>query len=50
MNEKIYKAMRTTGAFSIAMGITAIVVGLVVGIGNIVSGSILLKRKSEITF
>lgn len=50
LNEKIYKTMHSTGAFSIAMGVTAIAIGLVVGVGSIITGALLLKRKSEITF
>lgn len=50
MNEKVYKTMTKTGGFSIAMGIVSAVVGLAVGIGCIVSGALLLKRKSELTF
>ncbi|QNM06380.1 hypothetical protein [Qiania dongpingensis] len=50
MGEKVYKTMKSTGAFSIVMGIVIIVAGLVVGIGSIVSGAFLLKRKSDITF
>ena len=41
MNEKVYKTMTKTGGFSIAMGIVSVVVGLVVGIGCIVSGALL---------
>ncbi len=50
MNEKVYKTMKHAGGFSVAMGIVIIVAGLVVGIGSIVSGAFLLKRKSDITF
>ena len=50
MNEKIYKTMRTAGGLAIAMGIVSIVVGVTVGVGSIVSGASLLKRKSDITF
>lgn len=48
--EKIYKTMNGAGACSIAVGIVILVTGLIVGILSIVSGSLLLKRKSEITF
>ena len=48
--ERIYKTMRTTGAASIAVGIVIASVGLTTGIIAIVSGALLLKRKSEITF
>lgn len=48
--EKIYRTMRNAGAWSIVLGTVITVVGLTVGIMTIVNGSILLKRKSEITF
>ena len=48
--ERIYKTMRNTGACRIAAGIVILVAGVAVGIVSIVSGSILLKRKSEIMF
>ena len=48
--ERIYKTMRNAGAGSIAMGIVIATAGLTVGIISIVTGAILLKRKSEIEF
>lgn len=48
--EKVYKTMRNTGASNIAIGVIMIVAGLAAGTMAIVSGTILLKRKSEITF
>lgn len=48
--EKVYKTMRNTGASNIAIGIIMIVVGVSAGIMAIISGAVLLKRKSEITF
>lgn len=48
--EKVYKTMRNTGAVSIAVGIVVAVIGVAAGTVAIVSGAILLKRKSEITF
>lgn len=48
MNEKIYKTMSRTGACSIAVGIVTLVTGITTGVLMIVSGSRLLKRKSEI--
>ncbi|MCI9535723.1 MAG: hypothetical protein HFG53_13160 [Lachnospiraceae bacterium] len=48
--ERIYKTMRNTGACSIAAGIVILVTGVAVGVVSIVSGSILLKRRSEIIF
>ena len=47
--EKIYKTMRNTGAACVAVGIVVASVGLA-GIVAIVSGAVLLKRKTEITF
>ncbi len=48
--EKIYKTMRYTGAGSIAAGIIILVAGIVVGVISIINGSLLLKRKNELTF
>ena len=48
--EKVYKTMQRTGACSIAIGIIVLVTGLTVGIMSIVCGSLLLKRKNDITF
>ena len=48
MNEKIYKTMSRTGACSIAEGIITLVTGVAAGVLRIVSGSRLLKRKSDI--
>lgn len=48
--ERIYKTMRNVGAASIATGIVIVTIGLTAGVIAIVSGAILLKRKSEITF
>lgn len=48
--EKVYKTMRNAGACDITIGIIILVTGVIVGIMAIVSGTILLKRKSEITF
>lgn len=48
--ERVYKTMRNTGASNIAIGIIMIIVGVSAGIMAIVSGAVLLKRKSEIIF
>lgn len=48
--EKVYKTMRNTGAASIAVGIVIASVGLTTGIIAIISGALLLKRKSEVMF
>lgn len=48
--EKIYKTMRNTGALNIVIGSVIITAGLATGVMAIISGAILLKRKSDITF
>ena len=48
--EKAYRAMRNSGAGSIAVGIIVLVVGIATGIVSIVNGASLLKHKNEITF
>ena len=48
--ERVYKTMRNSGAASIAVGIVIATVGLTAGIIAIISGALLLKRKSDITF
>lgn len=47
--EKVYKTMQRTGAFSIVIGIVVLITGLTVGIGSIICGGLLLKRKGDIT-
>ena len=47
MSEKIYKAMKNTGALNIAVGIVTLVTGIASGILLIVSGANLLKKKEE---
>ena len=48
MSEKIYKAMKNTGALNIAVGIVILVIGIASGILLIVSGANLLKKKKGI--
>ena len=48
--EKVYKAMRNTGAANIAIGIIVIAVGVFAGIVSIITGANLLKKKSQIMF
>lgn len=48
--EKIYKTMRNTGVINIIIGSVIITVGLATGTLAVISGAILMKRKSEITF
>lgn len=48
--EKIYKTMNSAGVINIIIGSVIITAGLTTGILAIVSGSLLLKRKADITF
>ena len=48
--EKVYKVMRTSGAWNIAIGIVLIAVSVTAGVISIVNGAALLKNKSDITF
>ena len=45
--EKVYKVMRTSGAWNIVIGIVLIAVSVTAGVIN---GAALLKNKSDITF
>ncbi len=49
-SEKIYKRIAIVGSCNIVTGIIIIVVGLSIGILNIVQGAMLLKGKSKIIF
>lgn len=48
MNEKLYKTMTRSGVCGIVVGIITLITGISAGILMIVSGSRLLKRKSDI--
>lgn len=48
--EKVYKTMRNAGICNIVIGIIICTTGLAAGIMTIVSGAILLKKKSGIIF
>lgn len=48
--ERVYKTMGLAGSGNIAAGIIIAVTGLAVGIVSIVTGALLLKRRSEIEF
>lgn len=50
MAEKVYKTMKSVGAFSLVTGILLIVGGITAGIAVIVSGARLLNAKSDLTF
>lgn len=48
MGEKAYNTMKNSGAWSIALGIVLMVVGLASGIMLVVSGGKLIRDKKEI--
>lgn len=48
--EKVYRTMRNAGVCNIVIGIIICTIGLTAGIIGIISGAILLKKKSEIIF
>ena len=50
MDEKVYKTMNNAGAWSIAIGVISLVVGLACGVMMIVNGARLLSSKSKIIF
>ncbi len=50
MNEKIYKTMKSVGGWNIVFGVVLIVLGVTVGVMQIIQGGRLLTGKKEITF
>ncbi len=50
MNEKVYKTMKNVGGWNIALGVVLIVIGVTVGILQIIHGGRLLHDKKDITF
>ena len=50
MVEKVYKTMKSVGAFNLVMGILLIVSGIVAGVAVIINGAKLLTDKSDLTF
>ncbi|WP_180994876.1 hypothetical protein [Clostridium sp. chh4-2] len=48
--EKVYKTMRNAGVCNIVVGVIILVAGVAAGTMSIISGAMLLKRKSKITF
>lgn len=48
--EKVYNTMKSIGCVNLVLGICSIVIGIGLGIGMIINGAILLKRKSQILF
>ncbi|MDE5779018.1 MAG: hypothetical protein K2I10_11015 [Lachnospiraceae bacterium] len=50
MNENAYKTMKSAGACGIALGVLVVVIGVTVGILQIIQGGKLLKAKKDVTF
>ena len=50
MAEKVYKTMKSVGAFSLVTGILLIVGGIAAGVAVIINGAKLLHAKSDLTF
>lgn len=48
--EKVYKAMKSVGAFNVVLGILMIVLGVAFGTVVITKGAKLLKHKSDLMF
>ena len=48
--EKVYKVVRATGAWDLAIGIATIILGLGAGIMLVISGAKLLSSRSKIMF
>lgn len=48
--EKAYTAMKNGGVINIVVGIVILTAGITAGVLSIISGSVLLKHKNEITF
>ena len=50
MAEKVYKTMKSVGAFNIVIGILMILSGIATGVIVITKGAKLLQDKSHLTF
>ncbi|MBQ8949795.1 MAG: hypothetical protein IJ065_01340 [Eubacterium sp.] len=48
--EKVYKVLKNVGGGSIAIGVLYIVVGITLGVINIVNGAVLLRNRRKILF
>lgn len=49
MNEKLYKSLSRIGAANLVIGICVLTAGLISGVLLIINGSILLKKKEDLT-
>lgn len=50
MVEKVYKTMKSVGAFNLVIGILLIIGGIAAGVTVIINGAKLLNDKSDLTF
>ena len=50
MEEKIYKTMGRSGAWTIAIGVVIIVIGLAAGVISIINGAKLIKDRTGLMF
>ncbi len=48
--EKVYKLLKAAGGSNIAVGVLIIVVGITLGVLNIISGASLLRNRRNILF
>ncbi len=48
--ERVYKQMKKAGVANITVGVLLIVIGITMGVLNIVSGGKLLRSRKEILF
>ena len=50
MNERVYKTMSNAGGWNIVFGVILIVLGITIGVMQIINGGKLLADKKELTF
>lgn len=50
MNEKVYKRMGRIGAWNIVFGVLLIVIGVTIGVMQLICGGKLLGGRRDITF
>ena len=48
--EKVYKVLKNVGGGSIAIGVIIIIMGVTLGVINIVNGAVLLRNRRNILF
>ena len=48
--EKVYKVLKNVGGGSIAIGVIIIIMGVTLGVLNIVNGAVLLRNRMNILF